>query len=85
MVLRRGLYHVEYIPVPDEIKYFVSTGRKDVRGGAAEYLKADPELVERCTVVAGPIHLRENIYSTGMRNPSGYHSCHQIPLLLWHR
>jgi hypothetical protein len=39
-----------------EIKYFVSTGRKDVRGGAAEYLKASPELVERCTLAAGPIH-----------------------------
>ena len=51
-----GLYHVGFIPVPDEIKFFVSTGRKDVRGGAAEYLKASPELVECCTVVAGPIH-----------------------------
>jgi hypothetical protein len=51
-----GLYHVGYIPVPDEIKYFVSTGRKDVRGGAAEYLKANPDLVERCTVAAGPIN-----------------------------
>ena len=51
-----GLYHVGYIPIPDDIKYFVSTGRKDVRGGAAEYLKASPELVERCTVAAGPIH-----------------------------
>jgi len=51
-----GLYHVGYIPVPDEIKYFVSTGRKDVRDGAAEYLKASPELVERCTIAAGPIH-----------------------------
>lgn len=51
-----GLYHVGYIPVPDDIKYFVSTGRKDVRGGAAEYLKASPELVECCTVAAGPIH-----------------------------
>jgi len=50
-----GLYHVGYIPVPDDIKYFVSTGRNDVRGGAAEYLKASPELVERCTMVAGPI------------------------------
>ena len=50
------LYQVGYIPVPDEIKYFVSTGRKDVRGGIAEYLKADPELVERCTLSAGPIH-----------------------------
>jgi hypothetical protein len=51
-----GLYHVGYLPVPDEIKYFVSTGKKDVRGGAAEYLKASPELVERCTRAAGPIH-----------------------------
>jgi len=51
-----GLYHMGYIPIPDEIKYFVSTGRKDVRGGAAEYLKADPELVESCMLLAGPIH-----------------------------
>jgi hypothetical protein len=28
-----GLYHVGYVPVPDEIKYFISTARKDVRGG----------------------------------------------------
>jgi hypothetical protein len=51
-----GLYHTGYIPVPGEIKYFVSTGRKDVRGGAAEFLKAGPELVEQCTLAAGPIH-----------------------------
>lgn len=51
-----GLFHVGYIPVPDDIKYFVSTGRKDIRGGAAEYLKAGPELVDRCAVVTGPIH-----------------------------
>ncbi|MFZ0005703.1 MAG: DUF169 domain-containing protein [Methanoregula sp.] len=51
-----GLYHVGYIPVPEDIKYFVSTGKKDVRGGAAEYLKASPDLVERCTMAAGPIH-----------------------------
>jgi hypothetical protein len=51
-----GLYHTGYIPVPDDIKYFVSTGRKDIRGGAAEFLKASPELVERCTLAAGPIH-----------------------------
>jgi hypothetical protein len=51
-----GLYHVGYIPVPDDIKYFVSTGKNDVRGGAAEYLKASPDLVERCTMAAGPIH-----------------------------
>jgi hypothetical protein len=51
-----GLYHTGFIPVPDDIRYFVSTGRKDVRGGAAEYLKASPDLVERCTAAAGPIH-----------------------------
>ena len=51
-----GLYHVGYIPVPNDIKYFVSTGRKDVRGGAAEFLKASPELVEQCALAAGPIH-----------------------------
>jgi hypothetical protein len=50
-----GLYHVGYIQVPDEIRYFVSTGRKDVRGGAAEYLKASPELFDGCTKAAGPI------------------------------
>ncbi len=50
-----GLFHTGYIPVPDEIKYFVSTGRKDVRGGAAEYLKAGPELVESCALATGPI------------------------------
>ena len=58
-----GLYHMGYIPIPDEIKYFVSTGRKDVRGGAAEYLKADPELVERCMLLADRYIHRENILS----------------------
>ncbi len=51
-----GLFHTGFIPVPDSIKYFVSTGKEDVRGGAAEYLKASPELVERCDRAAGPIH-----------------------------
>ena len=50
-----GLFHTGYLPEPDDIKYFVSTGRKDVRGGAAEFLKASPELVDRCSVAAGPI------------------------------
>jgi len=48
-----GLYHTGYIPVPDDIKYFVSTGRKDVRGGAAEFLKASPDFVEQCTLGSG--------------------------------
>ncbi|ABS54926.1 conserved hypothetical protein [Methanoregula boonei 6A8] len=51
-----GLFHTGYITVPEDIKYFVSTGRKDVRGGAAEYLKASPDLVDRCSAAAGPIH-----------------------------
>ena len=51
-----GLFHTGYIPVPDDIKYFVSTGKKDVRGGAAEFLKASPDLVEHCSMAAGPIH-----------------------------
>ncbi len=38
---------------PEEIKYFVSTGRKDVRGGAAEYLKSSPEMVEKCFSALG--------------------------------
>ena len=41
---------------PTTSNIFVSTGKKDVRGGAAEYLKASPELVERCDMAAGPIH-----------------------------
>lgn len=34
-----GLAHTGFNPEPDDIRYFVSTGRADVRGGAAEYLK----------------------------------------------
>ncbi|MCK9592952.1 MAG: DUF169 domain-containing protein [Methanoregula sp.] len=51
-----GLTHVGFIPEPEDIRYFVSTGRKDIRGGAAEFLKASPELVEKCNIAAGPIH-----------------------------
>lgn len=40
-----GMSHVGFAPEAEEIRYFVSTGRPDVRGGAAEYLKANPELV----------------------------------------
>ncbi len=50
-----GLSHMGLVPRPEEIKYFVSTGRKDVRGGAAEYLKASPELVDKCFLAAGKI------------------------------
>lgn len=55
-----GLYHVGYIPVPEDIKYFVSTGKKDVRGGAAEYLKASPDLLSVVRWRQGRSTLREN-------------------------
>lgn len=37
------------------IKYFVTTGHKDFRGGAAEHLKADPELFEESLKARGKI------------------------------
>ncbi len=51
-----GLAHTGFQPVPEDIRYFVSTGKKDVRGGAAEYLKAGPDLVERCFKALGEGH-----------------------------
>ncbi len=50
-----GLSHTGFMERSDDIAWFVSTGRKDVRGGAAEYLKAGPQLVEKCFQAAGPI------------------------------
>ncbi len=40
-----GLSHMGFTSRPESIQYFVSTGRLDIRGGVAEYLKASPELV----------------------------------------
>lgn len=37
------------------LKYFVTTGTKEFRGGAAEYLKATPELFEKSRAVLGRI------------------------------
>jgi hypothetical protein len=48
-----GLTHIGFRPVPDQIIYFVSTGRKDIMGGAAEYLKSSPDMVERCFKTLG--------------------------------
>jgi hypothetical protein len=50
-----GLSHTGFSEREGDIALFVSTGRKDVRGGAAEYLKATPELVETCFRAAGAI------------------------------
>lgn len=42
-------------PESEDIKFFVSTGRKDVRGGAAEFLKSGPEKVEACFRAMGKV------------------------------
>jgi hypothetical protein len=41
-----GLAQFGFIEFSPGIKYFVSTGTKNFRAGAAEYLRASPELVE---------------------------------------
>lgn len=50
-----GLTYLGFIEYPSAIKYFVSTGKKEYRGGEAEFLKSDPEIVERCFKAAGKI------------------------------
>jgi hypothetical protein len=37
------------------IKYFVSTGKKEIRNGEAEYLKASPEIMEKTQEAVGKI------------------------------
>jgi hypothetical protein len=41
-----GLAHFGFTEFNPDIKYFVSTGSKGYRGGAAEFLRATPELFE---------------------------------------
>ena len=50
-----GLTHLGLIEYPASIKYFVSTGSAGYHGGAAEFLKATPEIVERCFRAMGKI------------------------------
>jgi len=50
-----GISHMGFTPEREDIKYFVSTGRKDVRGGAAEFLKSGPEKVEACFKAMGTV------------------------------
>ena len=50
-----GISHMGFTPEREEIKYFVSTGRKDVMGGAAEFLKSGPEKVEACFRAMGKV------------------------------
>lgn len=50
-----GLSHTGFTEKPEYIRYFVSTGRKDIRGGAAEFLKASPGLVDHSFRALGKI------------------------------
>ncbi|HVP94640.1 MAG TPA: DUF169 domain-containing protein [Methanoregulaceae archaeon] len=50
-----GIAHTGFTPEKEEIWYFVSTGRSDIRGGAAEYLKSSPEMVEKSFRAVGTI------------------------------
>jgi hypothetical protein len=44
-----------YIDFPPLIKHFISTGHRDFRNGAAEYLKMSPELVDESRANIGKI------------------------------
>ena len=50
-----GLAHFGFTEFDPGIKYFVSTGSKGFRNGAAEFLRATPELVEENRKLAGTI------------------------------
>jgi uncharacterized protein (DUF169 family) len=50
-----GLSHTGYIMRPPAISYFVSTGRPGIPDAPAEYLKASPELVDRCFEAEGKV------------------------------
>jgi hypothetical protein len=50
-----GLSHTGYITRPPANSYFVSTGRPDIPDAPAEFLKASPELVDRCFAAVGTI------------------------------
>lgn len=50
-----GLTYLGYLERPSYIRYFVSTGSDKVRGGAAEFLKAGPDLVDRSIAAVGTI------------------------------
>ncbi|HTY15188.1 MAG TPA: DUF169 domain-containing protein [Methanoregulaceae archaeon] len=50
-----GISHMGFTPEREEIKYFVSTGRSDIMGGAAEYLKSSPATVEKCFQALGTV------------------------------
>jgi hypothetical protein len=50
-----GLSHTGYIKRPPAISFFVSTGNPGIKDAPAEYLKASPDLVDRCFEAEGTI------------------------------
>jgi hypothetical protein len=50
-----GLSHTGYIERPSAISFFVSTGNPGIKDAPAEYLKASPDLVDRCFAAEGKI------------------------------
>ena len=51
-----GLFHTGYIPVPDDIKYFVLLPEGCPRRGSGVPESKARNLVDRCSAAAGPIH-----------------------------
>jgi hypothetical protein len=50
-----GLSHTGYSVRPPSISFFVSTGNPGIKDAPAEYLKASPDLVDRCFEAEGKI------------------------------
>ena len=50
-----GLMFLGYGPPAEDERYFVSSGRPDHHGGAAEFLKRSPELVDQSFAAMGEV------------------------------
>lgn len=50
-----GVIHLGYAEAAEGLKYFISSGSPTYRGGAAEFLRRTPEMVEETNRVAGRI------------------------------
>jgi hypothetical protein len=49
-----------YAEMPEYVVHYISCGSRNVRGGAAEYLKASPEIARNSILAAGTIRPRGN-------------------------
>jgi uncharacterized protein (DUF169 family) len=54
-----------YAEMPDDVVHYISCGSRNVRGGAAEYLKASPEITRNSILAAGTIRPRGNYLIIG--------------------